>query len=464
MTKPQLIENEAGSHAQQSENRLWASSPVNLTEYVRSLREDALPLQQRLGVYRIVRLAAFAVCEVAFAILATRIPVPSYHAVLLFAVTFGVTSLPFYATIDSNRYRIICAYLFPFLDVCCITLGACLLGGSNSLLVWFYPITVIASAWLAKPLNAFIITVVSLGFYGVLIGLGAGYLQDWLPPSPSEIGSINAVIFVDVMLTYAIAQLAARHLHADVQARQQIDTVRLLARMKRDQENERKLLAANLHDSIVQWLTGSLRRVEVARLLLGKDPLGSNQELGEVEATLRRSILELRTAISQLYPSELGRYSLEVILSNFIKQWSSRTGIDYTFDVAGRPMRMAVALETGLYRIYQEALNNIEKHAHATLVTATLDFAQHQIELTLQDNGAGIQNDIPQTGPVIARPENNSAALSQLGLLGMHELADMVGGKLDFKSTRTGTWVSVAIPVQNSGGGTNGQDPSIHSG
>ncbi|MCA1553616.1 MAG: sensor histidine kinase, partial [Chloroflexi bacterium] len=216
------------------------------------------------------------------------------------------------------------------------------------------------------------------------------------------------------------------------------------------QEDERKLIAADLHDTIVQWLSSALLRGEVLRRMVQRnDPAAANAELKEIETTLQRSIRELRTTIMRLHPPELQQVGLEAMLAHHIGEWKRQHGIAAQLGVRGEAARLPIEVETGLYRICQEALNNIGKHAHAARVEVTLAFGRESVDMCVRDDGVGFHMRTAEFGGRPAWCTADAARRDEhIGLVDMYERAQILGGEFKIESAPgAGTSVSVKIPL-----------------
>ncbi|MGH7964868.1 MAG: histidine kinase, partial [Candidatus Binatia bacterium] len=126
----------------------------------------------------------------------------------------------------------------------------------------------------------------------------------------------------------------------------------LCGRLAEAQEAERKLLAADLHDSVVQELSATIFRIEVVRRLLANgDERQARRELAEIESALQYSIRELRSTIARLYSMKLRRHGLVVTLDQHVEQWRVRTGVGARLDVIGEPRQLPLPVKIALYRI-----------------------------------------------------------------------------------------------------------------
>jgi two-component system NarL family sensor kinase len=142
----------------------------------------------------------------------------------------------------------------------------------------------------------------------------------------------------------------------------------------------------------------------------------------------RRSVLDLRAA-----PLE-GR-SLAQATQALVDEFGERTGVHIDFRLVGAHHPLPSRLEVGAYRIIQEALANVEKHAQAVTVTVELVITAADLRMTIVDDGRGFQPDaIPQ---------------GHYGLVGINERVYLMGGKLDLQSSpRAGTQLQVTIPLE----------------
>jgi signal transduction histidine kinase len=142
----------------------------------------------------------------------------------------------------------------------------------------------------------------------------------------------------------------------------------------------------------------------------------------------------------ELRPSALDHLGLVVALEHFIREWATRPGPKIDFHARGFDGdRLPDHFEIALYRVVQEAITNIMKHASATQASVILERLPDKARAIIEDNGRGFDIDT-----VLHRGE----AVGRLGLLGMQERVELVGGRLDIESTAgTGTTVFVEIPV-----------------
>ncbi|MGH2764008.1 MAG: sensor histidine kinase [Thermoleophilaceae bacterium] len=205
----------------------------------------------------------------------------------------------------------------------------------------------------------------------------------------------------------------------------------------RAQEEERRRLARDLHDEVNQALTAILLRLEA----LGQDaPPERAPEVAELKRLVNQAMEELLTLARQLRPSALDDHGLVPAVEGQLKRFSARTGIEVRLRTEGEPNELPEVLQTAIYRVAQEALANVARHAGATVVEVELEAGEDCTELRLRDDGAGFDpGAIPRAGT-----EGPGAGL---GLSGMAERARLVGGELDLRSA-PGGGTSVTLRVR----------------
>jgi signal transduction histidine kinase len=206
------------------------------------------------------------------------------------------------------------------------------------------------------------------------------------------------------------------------------------------QEEERRRLARELHDDTLQALIALNQRVQLARLALEGNPAASS--LDEIQDLTQQTIQNLRRltrALRPIYLEDLGlRTSLEILA-----QESGRTmGLPVEFQVSGEERRLEAESELSFYRMAQEALSNVARHAGAQRVSLQLGFTPEATTLTIRDDGCGFQ--VPESPATFARS-------GHFGLLGLHERAELIGAGLSIQSAPgSGTRVVVRLPARAS--------------
>ena len=201
----------------------------------------------------------------------------------------------------------------------------------------------------------------------------------------------------------------------------------------RAQEEERGRLARDLHDEVNQSLTAILLRLEA---LAQDSPPERAPELAELKKLVNQAMEELLNLARHLRPSALDDHGLVAALEGQLKRFSARTAIEVRLRVEGEPNGLPEDLQTAIYRVAQEALANVTRHAGATAVEVDLEAEGSAVELRIRDDGAGFDS---------RSPAGRSGGTG-LGLGGMAERARLAGGELNVLSA-PGGGTTVALRV-----------------
>jgi signal transduction histidine kinase len=250
--------------------------------------------------------------------------------------------------------------------------------------------------------------------------------------------AVNAAgtVVLFVLLTARMTSLASQA--ADQAARQQ-ERERALAKVLEAAQQERIRLAADLHDGPVQELTAlnyGLERVD--RRLQTHGPDAVRELLGEQKDHLTMVTRTLRSLLSELRPPALDEHGLTGALKLYGDAFAKQAGINVSVD-AQVDERPAPEVETIIYRITQEALTNVAKHAQARHVWIRLAAGDQAVDLTIRDDGVGFD------------PEKAARLLKDghFGLVGMRERAEMGGGRMDLDSRQDhGTTIHLTLPLR----------------
>jgi signal transduction histidine kinase len=203
------------------------------------------------------------------------------------------------------------------------------------------------------------------------------------------------------------------------------------------QEEERLRIARELHDETAQELVHLARKLE--QLRSGADP-GQTDAIQELVSMTRGTIQAVRRFSRDLRPSVLDDLGLRAAIEMVVEDAGNNLPRGVRLTVTGRERRLDGPLELALFRIAQEALRNVEKHSAATMASVDLDFGGDEITLSVTDNGRGLASakiaDLIRSG--------------KLGIAGMKERAELVGGALDLQSIN-GEGTRVVVTVRNGG-------------
>lgn len=193
------------------------------------------------------------------------------------------------------------------------------------------------------------------------------------------------------------------------------------------QEEERMRLARELHDDTIQAVIALKQRVQLAQKSV-KDQNG-RQTLKELETLSEQTIENLRRLTRALRPIYLEDLGLVTALEMLSREISQNHKLSVDFNKAGPERRLSREVELSLYRIAQEALNNVVKHAKAERAGLRITFDDSTVQMEVSDNGSGF---ITPNSPTEFAPNGH------FGLLGIHERADLIGAKLEIESVLGG--------------------------
>jgi PAS domain S-box-containing protein len=226
----------------------------------------------------------------------------------------------------------------------------------------------------------------------------------------------------------------------DITNRKHAEEVRmaLLRRLSTAQEEERHRIARELHDQMGQHLTALMLGLKSLDVTPERMPLHEHlQQLQDLSDEIGR---EVHRIALELRPTALDDFGLHAALLNYVAEWSDRSEIEVDFHSSGLDkQRLPPQLETTLYRIVQEALTNVIKHAHAKRVSILLEHRRDHVLAIVEDDGEGFDTEAVMDA---------ASAEPRLGLLGMRERVALVGGTLEIEtSPGSGTTVFVRIPL-----------------
>ena len=232
------------------------------------------------------------------------------------------------------------------------------------------------------------------------------------------------------------------------EARQLQEQLRQLSRqVLRAQEEERKRISRELHDVIAQSLAGINVRLANLQLEAVRNPAGLVAQLARTQRLVGKSVDLVHRFARELRPTMLDDLGLIPALHSFLKTFTTRTGVRASLTAFAEVEQLDTAARTVLYRVTQEALTNVAKHAHASRVAVSLEKISAVVRMEIKDDGKSFQVD-----RVLHAQKGK-----RLGLLGMRERVEMVGGKFAVASAPgQGTTIQVEIPFDKAGRGGGG--------
>ncbi|MDD2695257.1 MAG: histidine kinase, partial [Anaerolineales bacterium] len=190
------------------------------------------------------------------------------------------------------------------------------------------------------------------------------------------------------------------------------------------QEEERRRLARELHDDTIQSLIALKQRVQLAQLATNNG--SSEASLTEVVSLTEQAIENVRRQTRALRPIYLEDLGLVTALEMLAREASQAAAIPVTFQREGTEIRLNPEVELALYRMAQEALNNVNRHAQATQANLHISYAPGEVRLVVSDNGHGFE--VPNS-PAEFAPGGH------FGLLGLYERAELIGARLEISSS-----------------------------
>jgi signal transduction histidine kinase len=197
-------------------------------------------------------------------------------------------------------------------------------------------------------------------------------------------------------------------------------------------------VARELHDGVNQVIASAKMRLgKVAAASSALSP-ATREILARCNHLLVQALEENRRIAYNLRPSDLDDLGLAIACRNFCKEVQSRTKLAVKCSVTGLPERLPEALELNLFRIAQEAVNNIEKHSQARTASLQIKLADQTVILKVQDDGCGFD----------AERKKRKGKWSGVGLTNIRERAAVLGGTCEVKSApKKGTSITVRVPL-----------------
>ena len=207
------------------------------------------------------------------------------------------------------------------------------------------------------------------------------------------------------------------------------------------QEEERRRLARELHDDTLQSLIALNQHIQLSQL--NQNGQIENVALEEIHSMTEQTIQNLRRLTQALRPIYLEDLGLATALEMLVQEMRQTNDLTIHFKKTGVEARLSAPIELALYRIGQEALNNVVRHAQANQADLEINFKPDEVTMKIRDNGIGFE--VPES-PAEFAPSGH------FGLLGIHERTDMIGAKLSIQSkSGQGSLIIVIVPKQSIG-------------
>lgn len=199
---------------------------------------------------------------------------------------------------------------------------------------------------------------------------------------------------------------------------------------------ERNRLARELHDTLAHSLSALSVQLEAVRSLWDVDTQAARTMLERADEITRTGLVEVRRSLQALRATPLEELGLMKALQNLANSVAKRADLQLNLKITENEMHLPQPIEQGIYRIVQEALENIVRHANATQITVHIQHTANELQFTIIDNGIGFDSQSLKTNP------------KKLGIQGMHERAEMIGGTLQVTSdSQVGTQVAFTLSI-----------------
>ncbi|MDE3017951.1 MAG: Gfo/Idh/MocA family oxidoreductase [Nitrospirota bacterium] len=202
---------------------------------------------------------------------------------------------------------------------------------------------------------------------------------------------------------------------------------------------ERTRIACEIHDGLVQNLAGVNFKLDLCQEILRKDPRAAQTTLRETKTQLKLAIQEARQVIFNLRPVQYDKMDLIPALANYLRSYETQYHIKTEFSVSGDETGLLPKTKIFLFRIVQEALSNVQKHAKTDHVSVRLELGRESLTATITDSGIGFDMDAVSMDP---------EKWDHFGLRGIVERARLVGGQASIESKKgKGTRIQIAVPL-----------------
>jgi two-component system sensor histidine kinase DegS len=220
----------------------------------------------------------------------------------------------------------------------------------------------------------------------------------------------------------------------------------MISRIIQAQEDERLRISQQIHDGPTQTMSNLVLQAEVCERFVDKDPLEARTELAGLKSTIHHVLQEMRRFIFDVRPMILDDLGLVPTLRRYIQDFAERSRVETNLVVQGAEKRLARHIEISIFRVVQEALTNVSKHAHAPHARIVLEIEPRQISVAVEDDGVGFN--LQEVGASLAEGHGRT-----MGIASMRQRVEtLLKGKLIIESTPgRGTRVLATIPLPEGG-------------
>lgn len=261
-------------------------------------------------------------------------------------------------------------------------------------------------------------------------------MSPWLGPDGEALGVVCISTDISGRKEEEEALRARESRLEEIVARRTAALRRLADHLETVREEEKRAIARELHDDMGASLTSLSMHMEGAYPLLPSDNQWTERK-AKIQNLLRSLVTTTRRMQTELRPTMLDLFGIKAAIHELVDDFRQRGSIEYDLSLPDEDVAIGHKLEITVYRMLQEMLSNVVKHAQATHVDIILDVDEDQVALTVRDNGIGLS------------PENRDRP-NAYGLRGLQERAAFLGGAVSFSTGRSGgTVVAVQLPLTN---------------
>jgi two-component system sensor histidine kinase DegS len=223
----------------------------------------------------------------------------------------------------------------------------------------------------------------------------------------------------------------------------------LISKIIQAQEEERQRISQQIHDGPTQTMSNLVLQAEVCERFIDKDPDEAKTELASLKATIHHTLQEMRRFIFDVRPMILDDLGLVPTLRRYLQDFGERNSIQTNFVLQGSESRLPKHLEISLFRVIQEALTNVAKHAHAPHTRVALEIEERRVTVAVEDDGVGFN-----VGEMEEAMRRGTRRMMGVGNM-RQRVEKLLKGRLTIESTPgKGTRVIATIPLE--GGTTPG--------
>ncbi len=245
----------------------------------------------------------------------------------------------------------------------------------------------------------------------------------------------NLLTYIGAALSYLTGDLQEVSLQLEDMQQRRLLGLKII----RAQEEERQRVAREIHDGPAQLMSNVVLKAELCERLIDIDIYRAREELKNLKEIVRNSLKDVRNIIYDLRPMSLDDLGLIPTIQRCITTFEEETGIKIEF-ITTSSSDLSSAISLTVYRIIQEALSNIRKHAHAQSVRIKLCFPDEKLKLEISDDGIGFD--------LSSLKKPNKDINSGFGIMNMRERIELLNGSFDIKSRKgMGTKFLVEIPL-----------------